>query len=198
MIYLARHGQTESNLSHTWQGQSGNDGLNNTGQMQASKLGDFLKSKNIQKIFNSPLKRASQTAGIISKIIGIQSVEEPLLMEMSYGKFEGLDIDQVKQNYGDLYENWKTTPADTQFPEGESFEDLLKRAEEVVRKYFYKSEDVLLVSHEDCIRGIITAVTKKSEDFWKPEITNTSVTTFEKVNGSIKILSIGETKHMSI
>jgi len=196
VIYIARHGQTNSNVSHTWMGQSGNDDLNETGKTQAKKLANYFENKNIKKIFSSPLSRALQTANIVAEKNNIEVLEDDLLKEMNYGDLEGHNLDEVLRKFSNLYKLWKSDPEKTSFPNGESFDDLMKRANTILEKYV-NNDNILLVSHEDMIRGILTAITKAPKDFWEYSISNTSVTTLRKnKNNEIEIVKIGETNNL--
>ena len=91
---------------------------------------------------------------------------------------------------------WKSDPSKVRFQNGESFDELIKRGEEVLGKYV-NMENILLVSHEDITRGILTAATKRIEDFWEYEIPNASITVLDKNDENrLQVLEIGETKHL--
>jgi len=196
MIYLARHGQTDSNTTHTWQGQSGNDFLNEAGKQQATKLAQYLEDKYISSIIASTLNRAHETAEIISQQLNLDVVDEPLLKEMSYGDLEGNTTEEIIEDFPDIFNKWQEHPQLTSFPNGESFKDIQHRAKSIISAYFYTNENIVLVSHEDMIRSIIVAVSGKVEEYWLPVITNTSLTTFESKNVKLLITGIGETPHL--
>ena len=56
-IYLIRHGETDSNKGHRFQGRM-NMPLNAKGLAQAELLADFLREKKIDKIYCSNMLRA--------------------------------------------------------------------------------------------------------------------------------------------
>jgi len=177
-------------------GQSGNDDLNKAGKDQARKLAVYFKDKNLKKIFSSPMNRTIQTSEAVSDVLNLEITKDDLLKEMNYGDLEGHSLDEVLETYSNLYKSWKSDPKKTEFANGESFDDLMYRANKIIEKYKDK-EDILLVSHEDMIRGILTAVTKRPEDFWEYSIPNTSVTSLRKNEKSeIEIVKIGETNHL--
>jgi len=72
MIYFIRHGQSEANARHTFAGQKDDSLLTEKGRQQALDEGNKIKGMNIviDLIVSSPLKRASETAKIVSSIIG--------------------------------------------------------------------------------------------------------------------------------
>ena len=64
-IYTVRHGQTEWNKKGLYQGKT-DVPLNEEGKKQAMLVKEKLKDKKIDLIISSPLKRAKETAEIIS------------------------------------------------------------------------------------------------------------------------------------
>ena len=66
-LILARHGETDWNKNGLLQGSSDFAKLNNVGKKQAKALGKALLKFNVDIIYSSPLKRASETAEIINK-----------------------------------------------------------------------------------------------------------------------------------
>ena len=75
-----RHGETDWNLKKIFQGQ--NDiPLNEKGREQAKRSQERIEKMNIDSIFSSPLKRALETAFILSKNLDLEVKTESLLME---------------------------------------------------------------------------------------------------------------------
>lgn len=196
MIYLIRHGQTDANVNNIWQGQSGDGPINAVGRTQAEQLAIYLSDKDIKNIYSSDLVRAKQTAEVISERLDLDVEVDPLIREMSYGEFEGLDTDEIEDEYEEVYTKWLQQPQNTAFPGGESFKDLSDRANNLIQKYFYKDENTVLVSHGDMIRAIITIVSGKTSEFHLPNITNTSITTFVVSDGKIFVKDIADTPHL--
>ena len=85
MIYLVRHGQTDWNLEGRYQGRIDIE-LNSKGREQARKIKEKLKEIKFDKVFSSPLKRALETA----KIITDDDIEiDERLIERCNGELEG-------------------------------------------------------------------------------------------------------------
>jgi broad specificity phosphatase PhoE len=100
-IFIARHGETVSNASHTIQGRQ-NVPLNDKGKKQAEEKANLFSNCSIQYIGASPLDRTVETADIISKQLGIQYQIYDDLIARSYGPWEGKTIQWIKENYQDL------------------------------------------------------------------------------------------------
>ena len=60
-IFLIRHGETDSNKSHRFQGRLDNP-LNAEGIQQAERLVEFMKEQKIDVVYSSSMKRARMTA----------------------------------------------------------------------------------------------------------------------------------------
>lgn len=103
MILLARHGQTEWNALGRKQGRLDSP-LSHLGTLQAQALGRFLAEHEsaIEVVFTSPLGRAFDTASIAVETAGIDPgrlVVEPLLIETSLGRWQGLTDREIEARY---------------------------------------------------------------------------------------------------
>ena len=63
-FYLIRHGQKVA--------ETGDPGLTELGKEQVEKTAEFLRDKNISKIYSSTYKRTRETAEIINKNISFK------------------------------------------------------------------------------------------------------------------------------
>ena len=66
ILYIVRHGETDYNVKHIIQGVV-NTNLNETGIRQAQNLKKEIDKLDIDLVIVSPLKRACETASIITK-----------------------------------------------------------------------------------------------------------------------------------
>lgn len=152
MIYFTRHGETEWNSRNIICGRTDID-LSDRGREQAAALGNSIgHDSGICRIISSPMKRAMETARIISERTGIPiSGTDVRLTEWDYGVFEGQPRDtpgfaENKLQFG------------CRMPGGESVLDLAARVygfiDEAAEKY--AGEDILLVCHGGVCRVIET------------------------------------------
>ncbi len=74
-FFLLRHGETEWNAQNRFCGRS-DVPLSDAGREQARRLGDRLKSVPLDVLYTSPLRRAFETARLISDAIGLESIDE--------------------------------------------------------------------------------------------------------------------------
>jgi broad specificity phosphatase PhoE len=88
-LILIRHCETDWNAAGRMQGHTDTI-LNDRGRTQAIDLADKLATLGISRIFTSDLKRALQTAQLISLRLGVPVKADPRLRECHFGELEGL------------------------------------------------------------------------------------------------------------
>ena len=161
-IYLLRHGETDWNRQGRIQGHT-DIPLNENGRKQIAQVAAGLAGvcPDMDVILCSPLSRAKESAAIAAGQLHYPKdtiIEEPLLIERSFGEAEGLTAAEREQKYP----NYHYSDIGYVFPGMESFEELLGRARSVFRKITetYKDKDnILAVSHGAMLAAVITAVT---------------------------------------
>jgi probable phosphoglycerate mutase len=141
-LLIVRHGQSEWNALGRWQGQA-DPPLTNLGENQAKKATQKLGL--FDSIVSSPLKRAKNTASIISEIMGVGPITTEIdLMERDAGPWQGLTRIEIENGWPGFLESG-------QRPDGyESNSDLLLRVFAVLRKISESSKNsdsVLIISH---------------------------------------------------
>lgn len=150
-IILARHGETEFNVSGQIQGQYDSK-LTENGKLQAKALAEALKKEKIDKIYTSKLSRAIETADAINKFHDLKIKKEKDLNERSWGVFEkkhGKDVD--KKEPGALKDpSFKAK-------KGENFEDVIKRVEPFLKKLIKENQKkkILIVAHKMVLLAIL-------------------------------------------
>ena len=90
-IYFVRHGQTQFNLEHRFQGGSSDSPLQPIGLAGATAAGQYLKDVQFARVISSPQTRALETAKLIVAENQWQPTinVEPQLMEMDFGTWDG-------------------------------------------------------------------------------------------------------------
>lgn len=156
-IFLIRHGETDFNLKGIIQGGGIDFPLNSVGVEQAELLQPVLEYSKItpQAIYSSPLKRAKQTAEIITKHVQVPILLDPLLKEIDCGDYEGKLLNDLDSF---LLENLRNDP-NQKYPNGESAEDVRKRAEKFMESIEQKDhKTIMIVSHGNFLRCFMSAV----------------------------------------
>ena len=149
-LYITRHGKTQWNLESRFQGVKDSP-LIESGIRDASDLHDYLMNEHFDAIYTSPLGRAKQTCELIFKNREVVIEEEPRILEMNFGVFEGMKTEDIFESYGELYDHlWNQPEKFTRCPEGgESFEEVLSRVDSFVSdlKQLEDDKKVFIVTH---------------------------------------------------
>lgn len=137
MIYIVRHGQTDWNVEKRNQGRIDIE-LNDEGKKQALKTKEKLNNIKFDKVFSSPLKRASKTAQIITDE---EIILDERIIERDNGELEGKLVAEIDKtiDFNDPLVGFGI----------ENINDFKKRIngffEEITTKY--KGKNVLVVTH---------------------------------------------------
>ena len=157
-ILLVRHGETDFNLTHRFQGRI-DIPLNEEGKSQAQALALALKDEPLTAIYSSPLLRAMETArSIMSFHPSTPFFEEEGLIEMDLGELDGKQAGNWISQHQEFYKTWRTTPSHLKMPGGESLEEVQIRAMDTlerITKPYLPGSTLLLCSHNFVNRTII-------------------------------------------
>jgi len=162
-IYLARHGETEWNKIHRFQGRSDLP-LNREGEKQARALAIALKEVEFTAIYSSPLSRALQTAQFVKEYHPSTPIfKEEGFLEMDLGEFDGMEAKHWIEQYPEFVKAWMNNPASSSMPGGESLEQVQVRALNSLGKIIrlYPSGATLLIcGHNFVLLTILCHVLK--------------------------------------
>ena len=142
-FYIFRHGQTDMNLSGRWQGCGIDMDLNETGRRQAWQLARDLKGRGIQIVFSSPLKRAVQTAEIVSSFLQIPLKIENGLIEGCFGMAEGKTKQEIYTLFPDVAKAWQSLDEDSMdisFQGGETKRQIQQRILKTLKKIAFEND----------------------------------------------------------
>jgi phosphoserine phosphatase len=160
-IVLIRHGATDWNLQGRCQGSSDRE-LSDAGIRQAGQIAAQLGEEEIHAVYSSHLRRARQTAELISEPHDLPVLIEEELRELDHGELEGLTFTEIKTRYGKFLTRWRTEPAEIRVPGGERLADVAERAwkglNDIVQRH-PEAERILVVSHNFPILGIVCRIT---------------------------------------
>ncbi|MBW1698555.1 MAG: histidine phosphatase family protein [Deltaproteobacteria bacterium] len=157
-ILIVRHGETEWNRIHRFQGRS-NVPLNQTGKQQAEALAIALKKEPLSAIYTSPLTRARQTAELIKTYHpAVQLFEEKGFIEMDLGDFDGMFAPDWASEYPQYRKAWMENPSRVKMPGGESLQQVQQRAVgslgRIIRQHS-AGVTILVCTHNFVICGIL-------------------------------------------
>ena len=139
-LILARHSITEASAAGRNLGQRSDPPLAADGLALAARLGDTLRAELDElphddlRLLSSPALRCRQTAGDVIDAIGARlemEIHEGLL-ELDYGAWDGLTADDCRARDPEQRAAWEADPFATRCPEGESGQDVFRRASAVL------------------------------------------------------------------
>ncbi len=197
---FVRHGETEWNIQGRYQGQS-DIPLSEKGREQAAALGKRFEEIPVDVIYSSPLKRAYDTARAIAEPKGlpIQVVEG--IKELDFGRWDGLTLEMLKEQYGDSFMKYRTEPF--HYPmEGEG---TLNRArlrvgaalEEIKEEYRHTDKTVVVVAHGGILKLAVFYLLDMSSRFYRcMELDNTSLTVLDIEEDRSILRSLNDAHHL--
>lgn len=149
IFYLVRHGQTDWNNEHRFQGHR-NIPMNEVGIQQINDLADRIVMEKItfDRMIVSPLDRARKTAEIIADKTHFSG-------EIIY------DEDFIERGCGDLEGEVWSPELDLEDPKHnmETIPELCDRAQKAIEKYtFSKDERIMIVSHGAFLTALRTVL----------------------------------------
>lgn len=192
-LFLIRHGQTDWNLTHRYQGQ-GDIPLNKTGISQAVRVASKLAEENIDGIFSSDLQRATVTAEKIAQYHqDIELKTMPALRELDFGQWEGLKYQEIEKECPVHLKKWSETPGEITPPGGESLLELQSRVISQVEEICQENQgnNLVLVTHGGVIRTLLTYILHMPLDYyWKIEVVHCAISIIKYYDGEFILSSL--------
>jgi broad specificity phosphatase PhoE len=187
-VYLLRHGETEWTLSGQHTGNT-DLSLTQSGQKEATLLGQSLEGIEFSHVISSPLIRVVQTATLAG--LSKSMVIDPDLVEVNYGDYEGLTSKQIAK----IDPDWSVF--EKQAPSGEALDEMTQRADRIIDKVLGLEGSVAILSSGHFSRVIGCRWVQKELEFSKRLFLSTaakSILGFEHANRVIKLWN--STEHL--
>jgi broad specificity phosphatase PhoE len=180
ILYLVRHGETGGDDKRRYKG-SLDVPLSEIGEEQIKRtaltIETFIKRASKEQkvsylaeihgaiqeedpetvIYCSTLKRAHRSAEIIGERLGVRPLPLSELRERSFGLWEGLSFDEIKERYPTEFDQWASNPLRFSPPQGESTLDVKRRVIPALRSILNarKSGNIIIAAHGGVNRVII-------------------------------------------
>ena len=197
-ILLTRHGLTDWNKDHIFQGSTDRD-LSPEGLAQAVKLSMRVMSWGAEAVYTSPLKRAFVTAQEIAGSQGLTPIILPELEEIHFGDWEGKSIPQLKAEKPDEFLRWEEDPFFNCPPNAEQWPELVIRLEAAIQTITSGSyERVIAVTHGGIIRAMLSIMLDLTpSSVWRMEISNCSLTCVDCDEwGRFRLVFLNDASHI--
>jgi broad specificity phosphatase PhoE len=159
-IYLIRHGQVY-NPNKILYGRLPHFGLSETGKKQIEETAAFLKDKQIDEIFSSPLLRARQTAGIIVNELKLHPLHFSKLLIEVKTSYQGRKQNTLDKLQSQVY----LKPLN---PSDETIEQLANRMKKFIQQIQknYPGKHIVAVSHGDPLMALKAVIKKRPLEFY--------------------------------
>ena len=159
-IYMVRHGETILTPDRKFSGVGKlNPPLTEEGREQARKVAAEISKIKPDVLISSPLQRTRDTAEEIATLTGLKPIYDEVWYECSFGEWDGLSVDEVRNKWPDDYTSWISSSSFTP-PGGESYDDLAARIEPAFDALAekYPAQKVVVVTHNGVIKQLASLV----------------------------------------
>lgn len=194
-LILVRHALTVDNQKSRLSGHI-DSSISEEGKEQIDKITNYLKDFDIDKIYTTASSRTKDTVKKLSELKSIEIIEKESLKEISFGDFEGLTFDEIKDKYPKEFQDMIEKGYEYKYPNGESLIDSYNRVCIELDNIISNNDDrtILICSHGGTIRNIITYLISNSYKYhWNFKIDNGSVTILEVQDGFTVITAMNNT-----
>lgn len=181
-IVLVRPGATDFDDEGRIQGRL-DVPLNARGEFQIQQMASHLRPLPIQAIYSSPELSSRQTAGILSRDLGVAVREVAGLQNLHHGLWQGRCAEDVRNCQSKVYRLWQEQPENVAVPEGEMISDARNRARESFDKVTKKYDTgAIIVIVPEPMASIFRAIASQVDlgDLWAAQ----------KLHGTWEILEL--------
>ena len=159
-LFLIRHGNTvDEETKQVYKGST-DIPLSRTGVLRMHGAAAFLSAFALDRLYTSTLSRSIDSGRIIAAAQGIGAEAAAAFDEVSFGAWEGLGSDEIREHYPEELRLWLKDPATNTPPGGESFESARKRSMQRLRKIIaeHPGKQIAIVAHAGILRIMIFAL----------------------------------------
>ena len=200
-IYVTRHGETEWNTYWKLQGRS-NTVLNEKGREQACLTHNGFVEAGISfdRIYSSPLKRAVETAVLMTEKSESEIIKDDRLIEFCFGKAEGKTPDERNEDpeLKDFHLFFDEPEKYVAREGAESFESVIKRTaafweDEIKPLEKTGIQNILVVTHGGTMQSLLLHIDGRSlKDYWKTKMANCTINKIVLENGCFRLEYTGK------
>lgn len=155
-LYMIRHGEPEIEFHNCYYGQQ-DVPLSPRGREQSAAARDRLAGVDLDAVYSSDLQRAGYLADLLAAPRGLPVRRLIELRERHMGRLQGIPIDVLERDHGEVFSQWRADIIHFRCPEAENFVDLRQRIvpalEELVAAF--PGRRVAVASHAGPIRVML-------------------------------------------
>jgi len=199
-LIIVRHGQTAWNEGEgeRLRGRADLD-LDEAGLRQAAAAATRLTKWGVAAVYSSPLRRAMRTAETLAKPRGLQVQPLEGLIDIDYGRWQGLSLREAEADDPGLYTLWLDNPHLVTFPGGEGLEQVRSRATAAVETVVsrHPEQTVVLVSHKVVCKVLLCHLLGvDNSHFWQIHQELCAINVIEMEKDSPLIMLLNDTCHL--
>jgi broad specificity phosphatase PhoE len=197
-LLLVRHGATAWNNEGRIIGSTDLP-LSTDGRKQAQQLGIRLSGEPIDIILSSDLRRASETARIISVECKTPLALDNRLREVDFGLWEGMTVREIQEKYTKEFDDWKNNSSFSP-PNGERYPSITGRMQSFLGdlKNDHSGNTVLIVSHGVILQMMIFQLMDfPYRNDWHFYMFNGSITEMMINKARTVMVYLNDTHHLS-
>jgi broad specificity phosphatase PhoE len=164
-------------------------------------LAERLKPIPFEAIYSSPLKRALETARLISESFGLEPILDERLVELDYGQWEGKTLAEVMKNDPKTFQAWQADPAPVAPPGGESGLEAQQRVVSFLDSLAarHPQGQVLVVFHKTVCRLAICHALAMSPSEYRRRliVNNAALSIIQAPPYGWQLITFNDTSHLS-
>jgi probable phosphoglycerate mutase len=161
-VFFIRHGQSEANTLRVFSNRGWKHALTETGREQVRKLADALQGRGVSAVISSPLRRAVESAEILSEALGAPCEIAQALVEYDVGTHEDRSDAESWDAYAEIERRWAAGDLAARLTGGESCEEIRNRfvrfMRELMERFANERATLALVGHGGTFRHALPVV----------------------------------------
>ena len=200
-IVLTRHGHVAGIEPERFRGRADLP-LTALGASQAKALAARISREwSPSIVYTSPLQRCVATGAAVARACGIRIEALADLIDIDFGRWQGRTVQQVRRSSPKLLAAWQQTPQLVRIPGGDSLQDVIARAANVLRivleRHAKESDTVVVVGHDNVNRALLMQILDQpAAAFRRLSQSPCAITEFDVAGGSIRVLRVNDTEHL--
>jgi broad specificity phosphatase PhoE len=198
-ILLTRHGHVEGIKPERFRGREPL-ALTERGRAEAQAVAARIAAGwRPSRIYTSPMGRCIDTGAAIAKACGVAAEICADLNDIDYGAWQFKTFEQANSEDAALFDAWFATPQFVRFPNGESLQDLVARAANVLRLVLsrHPTETIVMVGHDSVNRALLLEILDQPlSAYWRIAQSPCCLNEIDIADGTICVQRINETRHL--
>mgnify|MGYP003780638445 CR=1 FL=1 len=130
---------------------------------------------------------------------GLQVVSHPGLLDIDYGRFQGLSHDEAASVYAETYRLWRTQPSEVTFPLGESLYQVQDRLQSLLSELAapHAGETVVLAGHQVVNKVLAcTLLGLDLDQIWRIDQATAGINVYQQAGSTWQVLRLNDTCHV--